>query len=378
MGFQQMQADGGQSALVLAALCLAAAANNEGAAYLKSGDMQRAYESFKCALEIMNGAELSLLLQAPQETPVIQPLLQQLQQFQFPYHQLQPQPQQQQSFPSKELYQYALLTQHTESLLRTNPPSFNPTQHFFKDSSFQTSAFFVYKKPFLFLPIHWRLPKTMWLSTNRKSCLTWQSQYMKEAIASMRAPSTRHSICMTCVWSLVWNVGVLWGETMARIVWILSCLPLHAWTTRHTSFMSFASSRVFKLFWILSSWPWPFYRGGYNQWKANTSRGFSLMCTCCVIYIVPERHSQNDCMHITLQAIYRRSLFYGLQLVVLPCVMALVAWHGMIWWDLFVSRKRNMTRSVWTNASWKLKALSVYRWPSEIALSFLSKYMHKT
>ena len=161
-----MQDDSSHMTLVLAALSLAAASNNDGATCLDNGDMQKAYECFKSALDIINGAELSLLLNPPPPSPVVQyqqqhnasieqQCLYQQQQQQQLFQQHQPQHVPQEGFPIKGLQQYALLTQHSEALLQGNTSSWFklPNNSSAKtNTSFQNSPFFVYKKAFLFAP----------------------------------------------------------------------------------------------------------------------------------------------------------------------------------------------------------------------------------
>jgi hypothetical protein len=126
---QQSEGHEKQTALVLAAMCLASASNNEGAKHLADGDLRRAYVSFKAAFEVLNGAELSLLLQQSSLESMVEG--------------------DEQFVVSKDLQQYAAMTQQTETLLRANPPKFLPQS---ASTGFNKSAFFVYKKPFLFAP----------------------------------------------------------------------------------------------------------------------------------------------------------------------------------------------------------------------------------
>ena len=151
--------------LVLSALSLAAASNNDGAAFLKQRDVQKAYDCFKSSLDIINGAELSLLLNTASPQQKQQPWLTHCssiaqQHYQQHHHHL-PQHQQIPSFPIKELQQHALLTQRSDVLLQGGTAN-----HSFFDASarparsnttststpFQKSPFFVYKKAFLFAP----------------------------------------------------------------------------------------------------------------------------------------------------------------------------------------------------------------------------------
>ena len=150
----------------LASVRRAATLNLEGANWFSNGDMQKAYGSFKSALEVLSHAELTLLLQLPGYAFASVPLPS----TQCPTPRIEhcppflPQQQQQygKSLASSNLQKYATMTRQTDEILRVNPFRMNESKKPSHESSKGTrtsnsrlrveSTFFVYNEPFLFRP----------------------------------------------------------------------------------------------------------------------------------------------------------------------------------------------------------------------------------
>jgi hypothetical protein len=150
--------------LSLSAVRCAATLNLEGGNWLAEGDLNRAYSSFKSALEVLSHAELTLLLRLPSSVYAMAPTpSMQYQEHAEDHQQFLPAAhQQQQIFPSKKLQIYATLAQQTDEILRRNPLSFDSKPHHWSSPSSSTrtcsaqpridTTFFVYSEPFLFHP----------------------------------------------------------------------------------------------------------------------------------------------------------------------------------------------------------------------------------
>jgi hypothetical protein len=143
--------------------------NVEGGEWLAEGNLQKAYASFKKALEVLSHAELTFFLQFPSSLSAKAPppsvRHQEHTEHYTNYHPTLHQDQQQlhESFPFKELQIHATLAQQTDEILRRNPLSFNSNrpQDWSSPSSCDRTCialpptdttFFVYDEPFLFHP----------------------------------------------------------------------------------------------------------------------------------------------------------------------------------------------------------------------------------